>query len=180
MKKIYWILVILFIALFVGAAIVYNNFAPQYSLETSDKAELSAAADFTVSDAYGNPVSLSDYHGKPVVINFWATWCPPCKAELPAFNAMYEKYKDRVQFMMINLTDGSRETFDGVKAFLENSGYTFPVFYDITEEAAYTYRVSSVPMSVFVTTDGLKKATYYGPMTEGILENYIKKILGGD
>lgn len=81
-------------------------------------------------DADGNTVRLSDMFGKPVVINFWATWCPPCKRELPDFDRLCREYGDRVVFMMVNLTDGRRDTVDGTKKFVSEKGYTFPVYFE--------------------------------------------------
>lgn len=97
--------------------------------ETEDPNK-NTAPDFPVLDADGNTVRLSDMFGKPVVINFWATWCPPCKRELPDFDRLCREYGDRVVFMMVNLTDGRRDTVDGTKKFVSEKGYTFPVYFE--------------------------------------------------
>jgi thiol-disulfide isomerase/thioredoxin len=81
--------------------------------ETAD-----TAADFYAFDFDGNKVSLSEKIGKPVVVNFWATWCPPCKSELPHFEKLYKELGDKVEFMMVDMTDGRRETADIVKEFV--------------------------------------------------------------
>ena len=85
-----------------------------------------AAVDFTVTDREGNTVKLSEFFGKPIIINFWATWCGPCKSELPVFDEAYRKYGEGVTFLMVNLTDGYRDTVEAVKAFIEDNDYTFP------------------------------------------------------
>lgn len=139
--------------------------------------EVVAAPDFTVLDGAGEEVRLSDFVGRPVVINFWATWCGPCKSELPAFDAMYQKYGEEMTFMMVNVTDGSRETVDGVKAFVEENGYTFPVFYDTTLYAASIYGANSIPLTVFVLPDGTLAGGYRGAITEEILEESIQVVL---
>lgn len=146
------------------------------SNETSEN--LVEAYDFTVYDSEMNAVKLSEYFGKPIVINFWASWCGPCKSELPAFDAMYEKYGDEVVFMMINLTDGYNETVNGVKEFVFDGGYSFPVYYDTKYDAANTYGIYSIPETVFINTDGSIYHTQLGAMSEKVLENYIKQMIG--
>ena len=98
--------------------------------DNQNKESQSKAPDFTVINNNGDEVKLSDYIGKLVVVNFWATWCGPCASELPAFDNAYEKYKDEVEFLMVNLTDGYSETVDKVKKYVKDNGYTFPVYYD--------------------------------------------------
>ena len=83
--------------------------------ETKEPDKKNAAPDFSVTDGDGNEVKLADCLGKPVIINFWATWCPPCRSELPAFETLYGKYGNDVVFMMIDLSDGYRETPEIVK-----------------------------------------------------------------
>ena len=92
------------------------------------------APDFTVYDANGNPVKLSDFIGKPVVLNFWASWCPPCKSEMPDFQEVYQELGGQVQFLMVNTTVS--DTMADAKAFIQSMGYTFPVFYDTQDLAS--------------------------------------------
>jgi len=112
------------------------------------------APDFTVYDREGNTVRLSDFRGKPVVLNFWASWCGPCKREMPDFQEIYEKYKDDIHFVMVNLTDGAQETMKTATNFLDSSGYTFPVYYDKDTDAAYTYQVYGIPVTYFINSEG--------------------------
>ncbi len=136
------------------------------------------APDFTVLDKDGNTVKLSDFRGKPVVLNFWATWCPPCKQELPDFNQAAEAYKDDVVFLMVNLTDGQRETVDIVKAFVADNGYTFPVYFDTAYSAANAYMVSSIPTTYFINAKGEAVNYKIGMMTAAELESGIKGMMG--
>ena len=138
--------------------------------------EQTAAPDFTVIDMEGNEVSLSDFKGKPAVINFWATWCKPCTSELAAFNTLYGEYKDNVSFLMVNLTDGVSETVDGVKAFVLENGYSFPVFFDTEQNAVYAYSIYSIPRTVFVDAQGNIKNAYMGAMSEELIEKYIEDL----
>ena len=132
------------------------------------------APDFAVLNASGKQVELSDYFGKPIVVNLCATWCPPCKAELPYFDNAYNRY-GQVQFLMVNLTvNDSRED---VKKLMDETGYTFPVFYDITGSAAMAYNAQSIPMTIFINAAGDVVSQKVGAMTEVELESNIQKIL---
>ncbi len=136
-----------------------------------------AAPDFTVYDFDGEAVSLSGFLGTPVVINFWATWCPPCRSELPAFQSAWEVWGDRVQFLMVDLTDGGRETEEAVLDFLAETGYTFPVFCDSDYSGAMAYGVRSIPMTVFVDAEGLIRGGQIGAMTEDALTAGLENLL---
>lgn len=144
---------------------------------TTDDTEPTIAPDFTVLDMAGNAVNLSDYFGKPLIINFWATWCGPCKSELPAFNNMYEKYKDEVHFLFVNLTDGSRETVEGVTQFMEDNGYSFPVYFDTTLEASNTYGAYSIPTTYLIDDEGIPVHSQMGAMSEDAIEQLITTLI---
>ena len=135
------------------------------------------AMDFTVYTEDGTAVNLSDFYGTPTVVNFWATWCGPCKSELPAFETLYNKHKDEVNFLMINLTDGAQETIPGVTDFINKNRYTFPVYFDTEMNAAMTYGVYSIPATLFIDADGNIVASQLGAMSEDTLKNYIDLLL---
>ena len=136
----------------------------------------SPAPDFTVYTADGAAVKLSDFRGKPVVINFWATWCGPCKSELPAFDRAYAAYGEDVAFMMVNLTDGQRETVEGVGAFLKDGGYAFPVYYDTAYSAANTYGVYSIPMTFLIDKEGNVVGGQVGVVSEAALLSALEML----
>ena len=138
--------------------------------------QITLAPDFTVYDREGNPHKLSDFFGKPIVLNFWASWCGPCKMEMPDFQEKYLELGEEVQFLMVNLTDGQRETVDVASAFIDSQGYTFPVFYDTTTEAAYTYGVYSIPTSYFIDAQGQPIAHAQGAIDGATLQRGIDMI----
>lgn len=136
-----------------------------------------AAPDFTVYDGQGNAVSLSSMAGKPVVINFWASGCYPCRSEMPHFQTAYEMYGNQVNFMFVNLTDGVEETIQSARVFIEKEGYTFPVYYDTTLDAAITYGVRSIPATYFIAADGSLIARANGPIRLATLEKGLSMIM---
>ena len=134
------------------------------------------APDFTVYDLDGNAHNLSDYFGKPIVLNFWASWCGPCKMEMPDFEEKYKELGENVQFLMINLTDGQRETVEVAGNFIDSQGYTIPVFYDTTSEAASLYGVYSIPTSYFINAKGEPIAQAQGAIDAETLQRGIDMI----
>ena len=122
------------------------------SVESGTESDFTAP-DFTVTDAEGNRVRLSDLRGKPVVVNFWATWCQYCKEEMPEFDKAFQDNPD-IRFMMVNVTDGQRETVNTAREYIDKEGYEFPVYFDTTMEATFAYGASGLPMTVFIDKEG--------------------------
>ena len=159
MNKIRWLIGTLALVLLLGGAyILYAQFSNDhlpnvtYTEKQGETAAGNAVAapDFTVENENGESVMLSDLVGRPVVLNLWASWCPPCRSEMPDFEEAYQEYGKDVEFMMVNLTDGSRETVETAKAFIEDQGFTFPVYFDTTYDAAIAYQASSIPATYFI------------------------------
>ena len=130
--------------------------------------------DFSVLDANGNTVKLSQLAGKPIVLNFWATWCPPCKAEMPDLQKAYEAYGEEICFVMINLTDGYYDTVDSAKQFLADNGYTFPVYFDTQNSAATAYQVSAIPTTYFISAEGEIVSQKVGMLTDAEINAAMK------
>lgn len=137
----------------------------------------SAAPDFTVENAEGEKVTLASFEGKPVILNFWASWCSPCKTEMPDFQAAYDTYGEDIQFMMVNMTDGARETRQSGEDFIKEQGFTFPVFYDVDLEAAYAYYVTSIPTTYFIDAEGNIVAAGRGMLDSEALEKGISILM---
>lgn len=146
--------------------------------EASLAPEEDLAPDFTVEDGQGEEVDLSDFFGKPIAINLWATWCPPCAGELPAFDRAWEAYGDQVSFLMVNLTDGERDTVESVKEYVEEAGYSFPVYYDTQFSAAITYGANSIPMTILIDAHGQIVAGQIGAVDEQSLMTALETLVG--
>lgn len=191
-KKVLLILVLVFVLLMGGAYVLYTQMSqgmdhpqlatqPQQtqpagaSVPTETQAP-PAAPDFTVYDREGNAVKLSDYAGKPIVLNFWASWCGPCQIEMPDFQEKFEALGEDVQFLMVNMTDGSRETVDIASAFIEEKGFTFPVLYDTDLDAANTYGAYSLPTTYFIDSQGSAIARATGAIDGDTLQRGIDMI----
>ena len=130
------------------------------------------APDFTVYDLDGNEVKLSDFFGKPIVLNFWASWCGPCKAEMPEFQKKYSLIGDEVQFLMINVGDD----METAHKYVTKQGFQFPVFYDTNNNASEVYQISSIPMSYFINSEGKIVAQWLGTIDATRLNAYINLI----
>ncbi|MBI2980578.1 MAG: redoxin domain-containing protein [Chloroflexi bacterium] len=132
------------------------------------------APDFTLLDLKGNQVRLSDLRGKTVFLNFWATWCPPCRAEMPEIEALYQEYNDKdVIIVGIDLL----EPENVVGEFVESNGYSWTFVIDTTGEVGNKYRVTGIPASFFVDKDGVIRAMVVGAMTKPAMETQLAKAM---
>lgn len=178
------IYILIFIVLIVISVKSYQHLTQEYSLQeelqnqAQEETEIQKASDFTVMNMNEEAVKLSDYVGKQIVVSFWATWCGPCKMELPAFDELYKQYNEKVEFMMVNLTDGYQETVEGVKTFISENGYEFPVFFDTEQSALEVYNLYSIPRTIFVDKDGNLVNSHTGAMSESTLKQYIEILIG--
>ena len=185
-NKIKWIAgALVAVVLMFGAYLLYDklkeNYAPDRlasensSSQQNTASQAQAVPDFTVTDYDGNEVKLSDYFGKPIVLNFWASWCYYCTKEMPDLNEAYKTQKD-VQFLMVNMTDGSRETISAAKKYIESNGFGFPVFFDTKALAANAYSVSSLPVTYFIDKNGNLVTYANGMLDAETLEKGIEMI----
>ena len=180
-KKNFLLAAVIMVALLIGASALYSQLAEDMDRDNlaganNDTTENSQQEespqfppDFTVVDASGKEVKLSDFRGKPTVVNFWASWCGPCKSEMPDFDAVYQEMGDDIHFLMVNMTDGGQETLAGAQKFIADSGYTFPVYYDTQYSAAIAYGVSSLPTTYFFDAEGYGVAYAVGAIDEETL-----------
>lgn len=118
------------------------------------------------------PFSLSDFRGKPVVINFWATWCTPCKEEMPLLEEFYNRYPNQMVIIGIN----SGEDKATVDQFLGSQKITFPILLDLDGNVSDEYFVKNFPMTFFIDKDGILRAQHIGMLTEDRLHVYLRTI----
>ena len=136
------------------------------------------APDFVVYDESENKVTLSEFLGTPVVLNFWASWCDPCKLEMPHFQRLYEEMGGEVTFMMVNLTDNSSETVKTAQKYISDNGYTFPVYFDNELDAAAAYSVYGIPTTYCIDAEGIVAKKYIKSLTESDLTECLTSITG--
>ena len=136
----------------------------------------SVAPAFTLETLAGSPASLSDYSGHPVLINFWASWCKPCRGEMPAIVAAYQAHKETgFEVLAINLTD--QERMKDVRKFAAEFQLPFPVLLDEKGRVRKLYAMVGVPTSVFIGSDGVIRLVNPGPITSETLERGLAEIL---
>jgi thiol-disulfide isomerase/thioredoxin len=145
-------------------------------VSSSNNTKKSSAPDFTVFDEQGQEIKLSDFKGKPVILNFWASWCPPCRNEMPHFNEVYSQAGEDVVFMMVDLVDGQRETQAKGQAFIDEQGYDFPVYFDNDQNAARIYGISAIPTTYFINPEGNIVKAYQGAIDKDTLQKGIELI----
>lgn len=182
-------------ALFIGAAaFAYNILSdkepPRIEIEQSEAVPQASdgesdedrikAPDFTVQDIDGNFVKLSDMLGTPVVVNFWASWCPPCKMEMPEFDKVWQEFEPNVAFMMVDLVDGQQETAEKGAEYVAEQEFSFPVYFDTAQEAAYVYGIRSIPTTLFIDSEGYIVTGAQGAIDEEALRKGIGLIYTTD
>lgn len=117
-------------------------------------------------------------NGKPLVVNFWATWCPYCIDEMPDFQSAYDAYGEQVEFAMIDAVDGTRETLDAGSAYIYENGFTFPVYYDIRRNAVKDFGVTGFPATVIFRADGSIALARAGRIDPSMLADVLAEIAG--
>lgn len=133
------------------------------------------APSFTLKDLEGNNHELKDYRGKPVILNFWASWCAPCIKEAPNFIKLASQYRDEVQILTVNLT--SVDSIGGAEAFAEYFGFEFPTLLDEEGDVAASYQIKPIPTTFFIDSEGVITDGVYGGLTWEDLEFRTKRLI---
>lgn len=156
--NIFWIVAILTLFLLSGCD---NSTSEKPTVKVKENSESKIAADFTLTDMEGKQVSLSQYRGKVVILNFWATWCPPCREEMPSMERLYQDYKDKgLVILAVNVDENGHKA---VSQFLQRTPYSFPILLDSKSVAQNTYGVFRFPESFIIDRNGIM----------------VKRIIGG-
>ncbi len=156
--------------------------------EAAEKQEtesgLTPAIDFTLMDQYGNTHKLSDYKGKTVFLNFWATWCSPCRAEMPDIQKLYESAETEGENALVVLgvaapNLGNEKSEEEIKEFLEENGYTYPVLMDTTGEVFMSYGVNAFPTTFMITREGEVFGYANGQLNEETMKSIVAQTMSG-
>ncbi|WP_174733035.1 TlpA disulfide reductase family protein [Mesobacillus harenae] len=190
MKKFLVIAAFILAALFIVDTFVLKQKGLINQIEQADKYEKlenpdqlpygieaeNLAPEFTLTDLNGNTVSLQDYQGKKVLLNFWASWCPPCKAEMPYMQKLYEQYQDDgFEILAVNITTTEKKPGDASE-FVEANQLTFPIPMDEKGTVSAEYEIMAYPTSFFIDSDGVIRSKVIGGMTEEYIEKEIAKL----
>lgn len=135
------------------------------------------APEFRLNTLNGTSVALTDFHGKVVLLNLWATWCPPCQQEMPTIEKLYEEYKDQ-GFVVLGVNATSQDNLPDLPPFIEKNKISFPVLLDSNNEVSSLYLLRSLPTSFFIGRDGvIKEVVVGGPMSEALIRADIEEII---
>ena len=132
------------------------------------------APELTLTDLSGNTVSLTDHPGKVVLVNLWATWCPPCREEMPSLQTFYEKYKAN-GFLLIGINQ--EETLEVVQPFIKEFGLTFPIWLDIDYQAQRVFNTANLPSSYVIDRNGRVRLMWIGGISKKNLEKYVPDVI---
>lgn len=157
----------------IGVFVLGCSQADQISNDNNKESlnDISKAPDFTLTSLEGKEVSLKDYRGKKVLLNFWATWCHYCRTEMPVFQNLVEKYPEEVTVLAVSIME--RETEEEIENFIKNNEYTFKVLLDRENKVSDAYNIRGLPSSYLIDRDGRIEFQKLGPLSEEEIEQWL-------
>jgi cytochrome c biogenesis protein CcmG/thiol:disulfide interchange protein DsbE len=168
--------------LILGAIWIFASRVSPSDLQQSQAAPQTGflAPDFTLTTLDGESITLSDLRGHPVLVNWWASWCLPCRAEMPAMQRVYERYQD-AGFIVLAVNATTQDSRGAAQAFVDEYGFTYPILLDLDGGVAFTYRLRAFPSSYFINADGvISEVVLGGPMDEALLVTRVEQLLGSE
>lgn len=169
-----------FLILILGAVWIFIS---QTTPDNTTEGEIPApqkgflAPDFSLPDAAGNPITLADLRGQPVLVNVWASWCTPCRAEMPAMQRVYETYQAQ-GFTILAVNATLQDQIPSALSFAQEMGLTFPILFDEQGVISTLYQVQALPTSFFIDADGfIQEVVVGGPMSEALLEIRVQQLI---
>jgi cytochrome c biogenesis protein CcmG, thiol:disulfide interchange protein DsbE len=163
-----------------GLVWIYWSIPPAGSITNKSTSAPQAgflAPDFTLNTLDGQTITLSQLRGKPVIINFWASWCPPCREEMPALEQVYLDYKDK-GLIILAVNSTIQDTRENASGFAGQNKLTFPIPLDEEGRVTLSYQVQSLPTTFFVNMDGtINEIVIGGPMAEALLRSRVQQLL---
>jgi len=178
MTRLQWTIAIALAAL-LGAGWTWLSRAPEGLDDIASPVAGRPAPDFALQATDGQSYALSDLRGQVVVVNFWATWCPPCRAEMPALQEVYDAWRDGgLIILAVDQDDWSDDTAERVRSFGEEFDLTFPLLLDTTYEVGRRYRITAMPTTLFIDRRGvIRDVIFGGPMSRALIEGKIQPLL---
>mgnify|MGYP000324318361 CR=1 FL=1 len=175
------LLTILILAL--GAAwmwVTARYFTPQDARSVIQAHTGFTAPNFTLTTAAGDALSLADFSGKPVIINFWASWCLPCRAEMPALQQVFSEYADQ-QLVILAVNAAHQDTTEAALKLAEETAITFPILWDLDGSVNDAYQVNALPTTFFIGKDGvIQDVVIGGPISPALLRTRVEKLLNSN
>ena len=174
-RRVIYVIIILIGAAWILSIVVRS--LDSNSTSTAAPQQGFPAPDFELATTTGEVIRLSDFRGQAVLLNLWATWCPPCREEMPAINQVYNEFKNQgLVVLAMNMT--YQDDVSAVAPFIERYELTFPILLDETGDIARDYQMRSLPTSFFIDRNGIiNEVVIGGPMAESLLRERVEKII---